>query len=488
MNGPHLQFREYLDKHEEWIAVHRDGSVFALRSHEMELEERFGSTTFGFLDNRGYSVWKLEEVSLEDRSAKLLLSRRFGSVLDSLELIPRASAEELGAGVREARLAAANAISEAVAEAFPKMRLRRVSMNRPNSRFARIILDGGAMGENGVIADISGGSSPERLITAAVLWQSKAGSSAKRRLRRVFVVARKGKLSALKRLHACLSEPVRNRIGILSVKSRGGLPSIGIADPIEFDDLWKPKAAPLRAAGGDALPDEARSVLETDPLNIDHLFARHGVTLRYRGLPFARFREFSGDEKAWFGIEKEKQILDEDSRDELAELLERLAEYRRFDSPNKQHLFYQAAPEAWLESLLRRDVQKLDRNLVLSPIYNQFRTSRDRIDLLALTEKGRLAIVELKVSHDPTMVFQAVDYWRRIELQRRQGILDAAGLFGRRKIADRPSMIYLASPATCFGAETEKLVEAISGSIRIVRFELNEDWRKEIKVVRVVEK
>ncbi|QQS40857.1 MAG: hypothetical protein IPM63_16035 [Acidobacteriota bacterium] len=486
MNGPHLLFREFLDKHEEWIAVHRDGSVFGLRSHEMELEERFGPTTFGFLDNKGYSVWRLEEVSVEDRSAKLLLSRRFGSVLDSLELIPRASAEELGAGVREARLAAANAISEAVADAFPKMKLRRVSMNRPHSRHARIILDGGALGDNGVIADVSGGSSPERLLTAAVLWQSKAGSSSKRRLRKVFVVARKGKLSALKRLHACLSDPVRKRIGILSLKNPTGPPSIGIADPIEFDDLWKPRASPLRASGDGGLPDLARSVVETDPLNIDNLFARHGATLRYLGLPFARFRELGGDEKAWFGIEREKQILDEDSSGELTELLESLAEYRRFDSPNKQHLFYQAAPEAWLESLLRRDVRVLDRNLVLSPIYNQFRTSRDRIDLLALTEKGRLAIVELKVSHDPTMVFQAVDYWRRIELQRRQGMLDAAGLFGKRKIADRPAMIYLAAPATCFGAETEKLVEAVSGSIRIVRFELNEDWRREVKVVRVV--
>ncbi|HUF03375.1 MAG TPA: hypothetical protein VMM38_04290 [Aridibacter sp.] len=486
MDGPHLLFREFLDAHEEWIAVHRDGCVFGLRSHEMELLERNSVTTFGFLDNKGYSVWKLEEVSMEDRSAKLFLSRRFGSVVSSLELIPRAAAEELGAGVREARLAAANAISEAVAEAFPKLKLRRVSMNRPNSRHAKIILDGGAFGECGVIADVSGGCSPERLMTAAVLWQSKAGASAKRRLRDVFVVARKGKLSALKRLHACLSDPVRKRIGVLSVTSTDGQPSIGIAEPIEFDDLWKPKAPPLRAAGGGDPPELARSILETDPLNIDHLFARHGVTLRYRGLPFARFRELGDDEKAWFGVEREKQILDDDSKDELAELLEKLAEYRRFDSPNKQHLFYQAAPEAWLESLLRRDVSRLDRNLILSPIYNQFRTSRDRIDLLALTEQGRLVIIELKVTNDASMVFQAVDYWRKIELQRRQGVLDAAGLFGKRKIADRPAMIYLAAPALCFGSETDALIDSVSDSIGIVRFELNEDWRREVKVVRVV--
>ncbi|MCO6511692.1 MAG: hypothetical protein J5I65_12960 [Aridibacter famidurans] len=485
MNGPHLLFREFLDKHEEWIAVHPDGSVFALRSHEMELEERFGSPTFGFLDRKGYTVWRLEDVSVEERSAKLLLSRRFGSVVGSLELIPRAGAEELGAGVREARLAAANAISEAVADAFPRMKARRVAMNRPNSRHARIILDGGALGDNGIIADVSGGCSPERLLTAAVRWQAQESSRARKRLRQVFVVARKGKLSSLKRLHACLSERERKRIGVLSLTNKGEGPLIEVADPIAFDDLWKPKAPPLRVAGN-VLPDLAETLIGAEPLNIDHLIARHGVTLRFRGLPFARFRELGGDEKAWFGIEKEKQILDSGSKEELDELLSSLVEYRRFDSPNKQHLFYQAAPEAWLESILRRDVRVLDRNLVLSPIYNQFRTSRDRIDLLALTEKGRLVIIELKVSMDPSMVFQAVDYWRRIELQRRQGLLASAGLFGSRRIADRPAMIYLAAPALCFGAETDTLIEAVSERIRIVRFELNEDWRREVKVVRVV--
>ena len=50
-------------------------------------------------------------------------------------------------------------------------------------------------------------------------------------------------------------------------------------------------------------------------------------------------------------------------------------------------LFYNSAPEAWLESLLRRNIKLLDANLILSPVYHQFRAERDKIDLLALAKR-----------------------------------------------------------------------------------------------------
>ena len=59
-------------------------------------------------------------------------------------------------------------------------------------------------------------------------------------------------------------------------------------------------------------------------------------------------------------------------------------------------------------------------------IYNQFRAERDKIDLLALRKDGRLIIIELKVAPDREMIFQAADYWRKIELQRRKGNLQKA--------------------------------------------------------------
>src|SRR4029450_631305 len=118
-----------------------------------------------------------------------------------------------------------------------------------------------------------------------------------------------------------------------------------------------------------------------------------------------------------------RRQLNENSWGELVDLVRLLETYRREDTPNKRHDFYRAAPEACLESILRRNIKQLDANLILSPIYNQFRTSSDKIDLLAIRRDGRLIIIELKTSPDRETVFQAADYWRKIELQRRRGEL-----------------------------------------------------------------
>jgi hypothetical protein len=201
------------------------------------------------------------------------------------------------------------------------------------------------------------------------------------------------------------------------------------------------------------------------------------------GLPFARVRKTLGSERAWFGVDKNKQLLTDESWDALGSLVAELAEYRRCDTTVKRHQFYRQASEAWLESILRRNVALLDPNIILSPIYNQFRSSNDRIDLLALRKDGRLVIIELKTSPDREMIFQAADYWRKIELQRRQGRLAEARLFGDRVILDRPALIYLAAPAWSFHIDFEYFARMLNTELELWRFELHEDWRREVKVV-----
>src|SRR6185369_5882034 len=167
----------------------------------------------------------------------------------------------------------------------------------------------------------------------------------------------------------------------------------------------------------------------------------------------------------------------------LADLIADLRNYRRADTPNKHHELYRAAPEAWLESILLRNIKLLDANLILSPIYNQFRASNDKIDLLALRRDGRLVIIELKTAPDREVIFQAADYWRKIELQRRRGQLAEANLFDGREIADRPAIIYLAAPAWSFHRDFEFYARMLSKEIELWRFELHENWRHEVKVI-----
>ena len=125
----------------------------------------------------------------------------------------------------------------------------------------------------------------------------------------------------------------------------------------------------------------------------------------------------------------------------------------------------------------------LDANLILAPLYNQFRSSNDKIDLLALRKDGRLVIIELKTQPDREMVFQAADYWRKIELQRRRRVLAAADLFSGLEIVDKPALVYLVAPALAFHRDFEYFAGAVAPEIEIWRFELHQNWREKIKVI-----
>ena len=158
----------------------------------------------------------------------------------------------------------------------------------------------------------------------------------------------------------------------------------------------------------------ARRIIGLSPEKIDVMFAKNGESVRFHGLPFARVRKTPAGETAWFGVERAKRTLHAASGNDLAQLVADLESRRSADGNSKRHELYRMSPESWLESILRRNIKLLDANLILAPIYNQFRTFADKIDLLALRKDGRLVIIEIKASPDREMPFQAADYWRKI--------------------------------------------------------------------------
>ena len=106
-----------------------------------------------------------------------------------------------------------------------------------------------------------------------------------------------------------------------------------------------------------------------------------------------------------------------------------------------------------------------------------------RLDLLALRRDGRLVLIELKTSPDREAVFQAADYWRKIELQRRRGVLAKARLFGELQIKDEPTLVYIVAPGHSFHHKFEYFARILAPEIELWRFELHEEWRREIKVI-----
>jgi hypothetical protein len=171
-------------------------------------------------------------------------------------------------------------------------------------------------------------------------------------------------------------------------------------------------------------------------------------------------------------------------------LLSELIEHRRAGAAARHHALYSRAPEAWLESILRRDITRLDPGLRLAPLHAQFRAAQTKtagsrpVDLLALRHDGRLAVIELKVSEDREHVLQGADYWRRVETYRRQGAITRARLFDDARISDEPPLVYLVAPALSFHRSFRRLAQALRTEIELYRFDLNEDWREGVRVIR----
>lgn len=482
------QLKTLLDSHNEWLLVHHLGKTFALQNNELELEETKNKTLFSFLDEKGFQTWRVVEAEIKDEKIALDLSKNFGKEKTFIELIPRAKAEMLGESVELARLEKANQIANLIVSEIENTKLIRVELNRENGRSAEIILENKLGKQTAVLSDVSASLTPEILLVSAILWLAKLQRRKKKPIDEIWIVCEKRVSRNLWKLHACLRNSFKQKIRIKEIsrkeaKGQSEEKQIKDLELLEINDLWRNKPIKLHFAKDLVLSEISREIIKLSPDKIDYLFSKNGETLRYLGLPFVRVRKVFDEEKAWFGIDKSRRILNENSYEDFYELFENIKKHRRFDSENKQHAFYQTSPEAWLESILRENIKLLDANLILSPIYNQFRTSRDKIDLLALRRDGRLVIIELKVSPDREMIFQAVDYWRKIELQRRKGILNKAEIFGKLEISDKPTIVYLVAPTLSYHRDFNFLAKTISQDIEIFRFDLVENWRETLKVL-----
>jgi hypothetical protein len=141
------------------------------------------------------------------------------------------------------------------------------------------------------------------------------------------------------------------------------------------------------------------------------------VSIRFRGLELARVAE-----------KETRYPLGEP----LEPLIERLAEERCYGS---RHPLARAHEEAWLESNLigqMRDLLPVRQDCIYPQVPSFERDEWKIIDLLTVTDEGRLVVIEIKAAQDPDPPFQAFDYWLAVERHRRQGLRDQWLFQGRQ--------------------------------------------------------
>ncbi|HEX8734337.1 MAG TPA: hypothetical protein VF721_03375 [Pyrinomonadaceae bacterium] len=480
------ELESLLQTRQEWLLVFSTGKSFSLQTCEIEITLEREKLFCGFLSEKGFQTWRIADYQFENEKIRLDLTRNFGRENEKISLVPRAAALDLSREAELARIEKARKIANLIVQRNPKTKLVRARLNQETGRFAQIIFEDFGGRQTAAVADVSASLTPEILLSTTILWLENLRNRKKNAIENVWILAEKKQARDLSKLHALLRGNWKDKIKLFEISRTGAnaqSEELKEIPALSINDLWRGKASKIQTVENLELSETARKIVEFAPEEIDVVFSRNGETVRFAGLPFARVRKISGVEKAWFGVETNKQILREKTFAELIKLIEELKIYRRFDAPNKHHAFYARAPESWLEAALRKNIKLLDANLILSPLYHQFRAERDKIDLLALRKDGRLVIIELKVAPDRAAVFQAADYWRKIERQRRSGNLQKAKIFGDLEIANAPALIYLAAPRLAFHKDQTFLAQAIAPEIEIYRFDLNENWRGRLKVL-----
>jgi hypothetical protein len=207
------------------------------------------------------------------------------------------------------------------------------------------------------------------------------------------------------------------------------------------------------------------------------------VTLRFRGMEFARWRLGA----MWYGLGDRQDVLTPERWPKLEALVRQLETHRHpLASDTKQRL-YRAQPERWLETMVAADPARIDPRLDPRHIYAQVPafSSGDRgiIDLLGATRDGRLAVLELKASEDIQLAMQAVDYWLRVRFHHDQDDFRRYGYFPDVRLNAKPPLLYLVAPGFRFHPSMDIVLRYFSPEIEIARVALAENWRRGLRVV-----
>ncbi len=263
--------------------------------------------------------------------------------------------------------------------------------------------------------------------------------------------------------------------------------------------LPNPDAAKERFAESAArvmalVPEAMRGVVE------QRLRSGSEMAFLLHGLEFARVRmgyagnSFNRAQEITFGAGANETPLMEENEVELRELIARLFE-RRGAGGDKRDPLYRMQPERWLESVLRRNVSLIDSHLSAEHVYTQVpafaASDRGMLDLLGVTEDGRLAVIELKADEDLHLALQGLDYWVRVRWHHLQNADNATGLgefqrhgyFGGMRLSAEAPRLYLIAPALRVHPATEVVLRYLSPRVEWTLAALDERWREKIRVV-----
>ncbi len=262
--------------------------------------------------------------------------------------------------------------------------------------------------------------------------------------------------------------------------------------PIDLKDFGNVETSLVPRLNAETLVDRHREMLRrwlgdlADRVNVVPDAAGTSLSVRVLGLEVARL-EGQLAPRIYWGLEGSYRGLEDTRREESLQFLKRVLELRTPQSPDPSHEYFRLQSERWLESLLVRDITRIDPALSPAGVYPQVPAfsgmDRGVIDVLSLTRAGRLAVIELKLHEEINLPLQALDYWLRVKWLHERDQFKAAGYFPGVELAQTPPLLFLVSPAFRFHSSTDRMFCYFDPSIEVIQIGLNDRWREGVKVL-----
>jgi hypothetical protein len=206
------------------------------------------------------------------------------------------------------------------------------------------------------------------------------------------------------------------------------------------------------------------------PLHAVLNISSRAVSIRFRGIEVALVREGSVEYPLGQPVEQ---------------VVEDLASVRRHGS---SHPLARAHEERWLESNVIGDIGRILPSIAREHVYPQVPSfvgeERNIIDILTVTQSGRLVVLEIKASPDPDLPFQGLDYWIAVERHRKAGDFQRKGYFRGVTLTEEPALLVLVAPLLAFHKTFDRLVSLFPKEVPLMQLGLNQTWKKEIKILR----
>ncbi|MGH9855785.1 MAG: hypothetical protein ACREBD_38615, partial [Blastocatellia bacterium] len=409
-----------------------DVQAATLARGNFEFSVEWGKLIFAWWGEGVSQSWRVTAYEIDRGELRLRAARGMAREMTLLTLRDPAKWREMrereNLPLGERRRVYAEALSSLITKSFDGAKIKRATIGSSRSRsgvdrYARLVLKSG---DDTVLA-IGASDAESQADVDGVIAAGVMGFAA-------FNEKRDEKVQA-KRLWYCLpkgrSQTAMERVTLLDVSHLGAR-----IECFEVDEGGEEMTSVRPVTQGELLNSHPREVIWPSASMPDARWRERIVNLapdlietrrdarsgserfEIRGLEFARL---STGGQAKFGIaggrsggESNLIALTESNFGELENLAREIVRYRSADCLNRRHPFYLLRAEAWLESLLRRDIRRLDPTFDERFVYSQIPAwradERSVIDLLTVNYEGRLAVIEIKAAEDPQLPLQGTDY------------------------------------------------------------------------------